>query len=81
MRLDFTKLLLAGHEQVLTGLFVVIVAVALLLLCFSPFLMWFFRELKYINEEIRRNHGDEKKRWKRRRARLWLSLIPFVHYD
>ena len=81
MSIAFTKLLLAGHEQVLSGLFVILVVIALLLLIFSRRIMWFFQELKYINDEIRRNDGREKARWKRRKRRLFLSIIPFVKYD
>ena len=40
----------------------------------------FSRELKYINCEIRRTYGSERRYWIRRRRRLWLSLIPFVKY-
>lgn len=81
MSIAFTKLLLAGHEQVLSGLFVILIVVALLLLLFSRWIMWFFQELKYLNDEIRRNDGREKERWKRRKRRLFLSLIPFVKYE
>ena len=81
MSIAFTKLLLAGHEQVLSGLFVILIVVALLLLIFSRRIMWFFQELKYLNDEIRRNDGREKARWKRRKRRLFLSLIPFVKYE
>ena len=71
MSIAFTKLLLAGHEQVLSGLFVILIVVALLLLLFSRWIMWFFQELKYLNDEIRRNDGREKERWKRRKRRLF----------
>lgn len=81
MSIAFTKLLLAGHEQVLSGLFVILIVVALLLLIFSRRIMWFFQELKYLNDEIRRNDGREKERWKRRKRRLFLSIIPFVPYE
>ncbi len=40
----------------------------------------FSRELKYINCEIRRTYGSERRYWIHRRRRLWLSLIPFVKY-
>jgi hypothetical protein len=40
----------------------------------------FVQELKYMNIEIRRTSGAERKRWIRQRRRLWLSLIPFVKY-
>ena len=37
----------------------------------------FSQQLRYLNKEIRRTRGAERKRWKRRRRRLWLSLLPF----
>lgn len=40
----------------------------------------FSRELKYLNSEINRTEGGERKGWIRQRRRLWLSLIPFVKY-
>lgn len=40
----------------------------------------FSRELKYINLEIQRTDGTERRYWIRKRRRLWLSLIPFVKY-
>ena len=35
------------------------------------------RELKYVNLEIGRTSGSERKYWKKKKRRLWLSLIPF----
>lgn len=40
----------------------------------------FSRELKYLNNEIRRTEGAERKHWIRMRRRLWLSLFPFIRY-
>ena len=40
----------------------------------------FVNELKYLNVEINRTDGKERKHWIRRRRKLWLSLIPFVRY-
>ena len=37
----------------------------------------FSQQLRYLNREIRRTYGEERKLWKRRRRRLWLSLLPF----
>lgn len=37
----------------------------------------FSQELKYLNCEIRRTTGEARKNWKRKRRRLWLSLLPF----
>ncbi|MBQ8696125.1 MAG: hypothetical protein IJ519_00230 [Clostridia bacterium] len=43
-------------------------------------LHYFQMELRYLNNEISRTDGAEREMWKRRRRRLWLSLIPFVRY-
>lgn len=40
----------------------------------------FKKELSYLNGEISRCSGNERKYYKRLRRRLWLSLIPFVKY-
>lgn len=40
----------------------------------------FLQELKYINCEIRRTDGSERRYWISKRRKLWLSLIPFVKY-
>ena len=40
----------------------------------------FIQELRYLNTEIGRTTGKQRKHWLRRRHRLWLSLIPFVRY-
>lgn len=52
----------------------------LLLFGLVSFFNNFFRELKYINCEIQRTDGSERRYWIRKRRRLWLSLIPFVKY-
>ena len=68
-----------------TALYVLIGIVAafflfLLLFGLASFFNNFSQELKYINCEIRRNDGSERRYWIRKRRRLWLSLIPFVKY-
>ena len=40
----------------------------------------FSSELRYLNSEIGRTTGAERRYWIRQRRRLWLSLIPFVKY-
>ena len=40
----------------------------------------FSRELQYLNNEIRRTTGAERRHYIRQKRRLWLSLIPFVKY-
>lgn len=52
----------------------------LLLFGFAQFLNDFSQELKYLNNEIGRTSGEERRYWIRRRRQLWLSLIPFVKY-
>ncbi len=45
--------------------------------------MWlndFQKEMKYLNNEIRRTDGEERRYWISRKHRLWLSVIPFVRY-
>lgn len=66
----------------ITVLIVVIGAVFVFLLIYALTLFFadFIKELKYINCEIQRTRGGERKYWKRQRRRLWLSLIPFVKY-
>lgn len=52
----------------------------LLLFGFAQFINEFSQELKYLNSEIGRTSGEERRYWIRRRRQLWLSLIPFVKY-
>lgn len=40
----------------------------------------FVEEMKNLNCEIKRTHGEDRKYWISRKRRLWLSLIPFVKY-
>ena len=35
------------------------------------------RDIKYVNMEIRRTRGSERKAWRKEKRRLWLALIPF----
>ena len=37
----------------------------------------FSREREYINTEIERTTGAERRHWEREKRRLWLSLLPF----
>jgi len=52
----------------------------LLLFGLVSFINDFSQELRYLNIEIRRTDGAERRHWIRQRRRLWLSLIPFVRY-
>ncbi len=40
----------------------------------------FKHELWYINMEIERSDEEEKLLWKKKKRKLFLSLIPFVKY-
>ncbi len=62
----------------------VVMAVIIAVLIGFPFLIIavqkytrFKNELNYINEEIYRTVGSEREAWKRRKRKLWLSLLPF----
>ena len=61
---------------IIIGVLLLVLAVARL----AIFLQWFRRELRYVEKEIARTTGDEKKHWQKRKKRLWRSLIPFVRY-
>ena len=50
------------------------------LVAFVQAYMKFRRELDYINAEISRTSGREKKSWMKKRRRLWLSWLPFFKY-
>lgn len=52
----------------------------LIVIGLAIFINDFSSELRYLNNEIRRTEGAERKYWIRRKRRLWLSLIPFVRY-
>lgn len=69
-----------GNEIYTLILIVCIILVPLLLFGFVQYLHDFNRELRYIQNEINRNRGAERRYWMRRKRRLWLSLIPFVKY-
>ncbi len=59
---------------------IAIIVLLILIVVFAQFINEFSRELKYLNNEIRRTTGDERKHWRRQKRRLLLSLIPFVKY-
>ena len=35
------------------------------------------QEMKYIESEIRRSEGSEKRYWIKKKRKLWLSYLPF----
>ncbi len=59
---------------------IVIFLAILLLVGLVSFYNEFSRELRYINSEIARTVGSERRYWLQQRRKLWLSLIPFVRY-
>ena len=66
----------------LYSLIIIIAAFFLIVLLFglAQFINDFFHELRYLNNEIERTIGAERRHYIRQRRRLWLSLIPFVKY-
>ena len=59
----------------------------LVLLLLFGLLVWLIRfvddfsgELRYLNTEIQRTRGTQRRYWIRRRRQLWLSLLPFFRY-
>ena len=74
---------LKNSETVLGILVIFLMLSVVVLLCASPWIDWFRQELKYINIEIDRHKENprEQARWKRRKRRLLMSLIPFIKYE
>lgn len=68
----------AGLYMIVSIFAILIVLGLFIRLC--AFMEDFVSELRYINSEIRRTDGAERRYWIRKRRRLWLSLIPFVRY-
>ena len=58
-------------------LIVVIVLAYVTIFLIMKFPEW-KRELKYINMELLRAEGGERRHWKRCKKRLLLSILPFV---
>lgn len=65
---------------VLVIVIIAIMAISALMVGVASSMNSFSRELRYLNREIKRSYGRERKVWLRRRRRLWLSLLPFVKY-
>ena len=59
---------------------IVVLVLFLLVVASAASLNDFSRELKYLNSEIGRTSGAERRHWLKRRRKLWLSLLPFVRY-
>ena len=56
----------------------IIVALAVLWLIWMLLRPSFFRDMRYLNTEITRTHGEEREKWIQHRKRLLLTMIPFV---
>ena len=82
--MPFTFTTLAISSEKALGILLIFLLLAGVAFLFSiPYLDWFRQELKYINIEIERNSHNprEQARWKRRKKRLLLSLLPFYKYE
>lgn len=62
----------------------IVVLVLLVLVIVFPIIFYLVKniynfkdELDYINMEIRRTVGGERRYWQNEKKKLWLSLIPF----
>ena len=83
MNVSMNTLAYYAGEKVLGVLLIILMLLVIVLLFSLPFIEWFRQELNYINSEIQRN-GDnprEQARWKRRKKRLLMSLIPGFKYE
>lgn len=83
MRFSYTLLAYTSSEKVLGVLLIILLLAGVAFLFSIPYLDWFRQELKYINTEIERNQDNprEQARWKRRKKRLLMSLIPGIRYE
>lgn len=61
----------------LAAVVVLIIVICLLITYIAMRIGEFADELRYLNMEIRRVGPRERAAWRRRRRRLWLSLLPF----
>lgn len=76
--------LAADLGETVLGILLIITMLAVVAFIIAlPWIEWFRQELKFINIEIDRHRENprEQNRWKRRKKRLLLSLIPFVKYE
>ena len=64
---------------IIAGIIVAFIMI-LLLIQFIEWCQWFMKELRYLNNEINRTTGAERRHYLKRKKRLLLSLIPFVRY-
>ena len=64
------------YLQLIIPLAILVLAVFIVRFAFT--LNDFIQEYKYVNMEIARATKEGKRFWKKKRLRLYLSLIPFV---
>ena len=72
-----------GNQDVGTEILVamaIIVVLFVLVYVLARFVTDFSRELRILNVEIERTEGEEREHYIRQRRKLWLSLLPFIHY-
>ena len=83
MNLTVTKLALPAGETVFGILLIVTMLAFVGYIIALPWIEWFRQELKFLNIEIERhqNNPREQARWKRRKKRLLMSLIPGFKYE
>ena len=72
-----------SSETVLSILLLILMIAVVVILCSMPWIAWFRQELKFLNIEIERNSHNprEQARWKRRKRRLLMSLLPGFKYE
>lgn len=59
---------------------IVLVLLLWMIVSAVSFMTAFTKELDYIKEEIKRTEGAEQRYWRKRKRKLWRSLLPFVKY-
>ena len=59
-------------------LFVLVSVVFIIFMKFIAGMIHFTRTLKYINSEIERSHGSERRSWKRKRKRLFKRFFYYL---
>ena len=65
-----------SFDDVMIVVFVLVIALPIICY-FVKYICNFKDELDYINMEIYRTVGDERRYWQKEKKKLWLSLIPF----
>ena len=65
-----------SFDDVMIVVFVLVIALPIICY-FVKYICDFKDELDFINTEIYRTVGDERRYWQKENKKLWLSLIPF----